>query len=185
MCIASTSAAVPAMARLAGDFRRRGRPIVHIVRLYLRDGSNPERCRRHALAGGADMLIAGTEGTEIAEALVPNSRVRLDVERLLAGCAQELSASEHVIYKPRWGAFHRTPLEDHLRDRGVDTFVFVGANFPKRPRTSIYEASERDFPWCACATPSRGCMKKALRSSRGSASPCCPRRRSARRSGAQ
>jgi hypothetical protein len=48
-----TSAAVPAMARLAGDFRRRGRPIVHIVRLYFRDGSNAEWCRRHALERGA------------------------------------------------------------------------------------------------------------------------------------
>jgi nicotinamidase-related amidase len=49
------------------------------------------------------------------------------------------------MYKPRWGAFYRTPLEQHLRSYGIDTLVFCGANFPNCPRTSIYEASERDF----------------------------------------
>ena len=28
---------------------------------------------------------------------------------------------------------------------GVDTLVFAGCNFPNCPRTSVYEASERDF----------------------------------------
>ena len=37
------------------------------------------------------------------------------------------------------------PLEDHLRGLEVDTLAFCGANFPNCPRTSIYEASERDF----------------------------------------
>jgi nicotinamidase-related amidase len=36
-------------------------------------------------------------------------------------------------------------LEEHLRDLGVSTLVFCGCNFPNCPRTSIYEASERDF----------------------------------------
>jgi nicotinamidase-related amidase len=49
------------------------------------------------------------------------------------------------MYKPRWGAFYRTKLERHLRDSGSDTVVFAGCNFPNCPRTSIYEASERDF----------------------------------------
>jgi len=50
-----------------------------------------------------------------------------------------------VIYKPRWGAFYRTPLEEHLRERGISTVVFCGCNYPNCPRTSMYEASERDF----------------------------------------
>ena len=50
-----------------------------------------------------------------------------------------------MIYKPRWGAFFQTPLEKHLKRVGVDTLVFCGCNFPNCPRTSIYEASERDF----------------------------------------
>ena len=49
------------------------------------------------------------------------------------------------MFKPRWGAFYRTGLEGHLRDLAVTTVVFAGCNFPNCPRTSIYEASERDF----------------------------------------
>ena len=49
------------------------------------------------------------------------------------------------MYKPRWGAFFKTPLEGHLREHGISTLVFCGCNFPNCPRTSIYEASERDF----------------------------------------
>jgi nicotinamidase-related amidase len=145
MAIPGTSAALPAMVRLVERFRQVRRPIVHIVRLYLRDGSNAERCRRGALARGADLLVAGSDGAELAAPLLPDGRTRLDVERLLDGRAQELSAREHILYKPRWGAFHRTTLEEHLRERGVDTVVFAGANFPNCPRTSMYEASERDF----------------------------------------
>lgn len=47
--------------------------------------------------------------------------------------------------KPRWGAFYQTKLEQHLRDSGSDTVVLAGCNFPNCPRTTIYEASERDF----------------------------------------
>lgn len=52
--------------------------------------------------------------------------------------------NEVVIYKPRWGAFYNTPLESHLNKLEIDTLVFAGCNFPNCPRTSIYEASERD-----------------------------------------
>jgi nicotinamidase-related amidase len=69
----------------------------------------------------------------------------LDDERLLAGEVQTLGPEESAIYKPRWGAFYETALEEHLRERGVTTLVFCGCNFPNCPRTSIYEASERDF----------------------------------------
>ena len=43
------------------------------------------------------------------------------------------------------GAFFQTPLEGHLERNGINTLVFSGCNFPNCPRTSIYEARERDF----------------------------------------
>ena len=49
------------------------------------------------------------------------------------------------MYKPRWGAFYGTKLEEFLKEQGKNTLVFSGCNFPNCPRTSIYEASERDF----------------------------------------
>ena len=69
----------------------------------------------------------------------------LDPDTLLAGGIQHVMPTEVIIYKPRWGAFFQTPLETHLRALGVSTLVFMGCNFPNCPRTSIYEASERDF----------------------------------------
>lgn len=49
------------------------------------------------------------------------------------------------MYNPRWGAFYRTPLAEHLAGLGVDSLVVCGCNFPNCPRTTVYEASERDF----------------------------------------
>lgn len=56
-----------------------------------------------------------------------------------------LEVREWVMYKPRWGAFYGTTLEERLRALDVDTLVVCGCNFPNCPRTTIYEASERDF----------------------------------------
>jgi nicotinamidase-related amidase len=64
---------------------------------------------------------------------------------LLSGRIQTLESREVVIYKPRWGAFYNTPLEQYLRAEGISTLVLSGCNFPNCPRASIYEASERDF----------------------------------------
>ena len=53
--------------------------------------------------------------------------------------------NEFIMYKPRWGAFYKTALEEFLKQREIDTLVFTGCNYPNCPRTSIYQASERDF----------------------------------------
>src|SRR3954452_13933650 len=140
-----TSAVLPAMARLAEAFRAAGRPIVHIVRIYEPGGANVDICRRAAVESGARILPPGAAGTQIAPGLAPPGAPALDAGALLAGEAQALGPGEVAIYKPRWGAFHGTRLEEHLRTGGVDTLVFCGANFPNCPRTSIYAASERDF----------------------------------------
>jgi nicotinamidase-related amidase len=142
--IAGTSDAAVVIARLAEAFRNAGRPIVHVVRLYRADGSNVDACRRAAVEAGLEALIPGSGGAEIPENLVPDGST-LDVELLLSGGVQELGPKEVAIYKPRWGAFYQTPLEAHLRGLGVSTLAFCGCNFPNCPRTSIYEASERDF----------------------------------------
>ena len=90
------------------------------------------------------MLLEGSSGCELASEIFQHP-VRLDFDLLLSGKVQEISSHEVVMYKPRWGAFYNTPLDSHLSKLGVDTLVFVGCNFPNCPRTSIYEASERDF----------------------------------------
>jgi nicotinamidase-related amidase len=143
--VPGTSAALHAIGALVGAFRGADRPIVHLVRLYASDGSNVDLCRRGAVEDGARYLIPGAPGSQLAPELLPAGESALDHELLLAGRVQSVGGEEVAIYKPRWGAFYRTPLEDHLRARQVSTLVFCGCNYPNCPRTSIYEASERDF----------------------------------------
>lgn len=143
--IAGTSAVLPRIERLCRSFRDADLPIVHVVRLYEADGSNAEPIRRDLVRGEVPILRPGTPGRNLAPGLLPAGPGELDDARLLDGHLQEVGRSEHIMYKPRWGAFYRTGLEDHVRRIGAQTIVFAGCNYPNCPRTSVYEASERDF----------------------------------------
>ena len=143
--IAGTSAILPAMQRALTAARGAGRPVVHVVRLYRPDGSNADTARRARIEAGWHPVAPGSPGSELAPELLPAPGLCLDPERLLAGAVQVLGPQEVVLYKPRWGAFYRTALEERLGALAVDTLVFSGCNYPNCPRTSIYEASERDY----------------------------------------
>jgi len=143
--ITGTSAVLPNMILLLDAFRDQTKPIIHIVRIYKRDGSNVDICRKAAVESGQQILLEGSSGCQIAQNLLSSSETTLDFPLLLAGGIQYLSSSEVIIYKPRWGAFYKTPLEEYLRELRVSTLIFTGCNFPNCPRTSIYEASERDY----------------------------------------
>lgn len=143
--IEGTAEVVPRMQTLAEEFRSAGAPVVHVVRLYRDDGSNVDPCRRRAVESGSSVVRPGTEGAELVAALKPAPDVTLDAERLLDGEFQAIGTREWILYKPRWGAFYSTGLDDFLRARGVNTVVVCGCNFPNCPRTTVYEASERDY----------------------------------------
>jgi len=143
--VAGTSAILPNLQALLKAMRAAGRPIIHIVRIYKADGSNVDLCRRQLVEEGKPLMLEGSAGCELAPAILPTPQARLDPTLLLAGGVQTLATNEVAIYKPRWGAFYQTPLHDYLQKLQVTTLLFSGCNFPNCPRTSIYEASERDY----------------------------------------
>jgi nicotinamidase-related amidase len=145
--ITGTFEIVPKMCRVLHAFRSARKPIIHVIRIYNTDGSNVDLCRRRAITElGNKLVIAGTQGAELVDELKPSSsKVTLDTELLLKGKLQQVARKEWIMYKPRWGAFYATPLEKRLRELNTNTVVICGCNFPNCPRTTVYEASERDF----------------------------------------
>lgn len=139
--VLGTTEILPELTRLAAAFRAAGKPIVHIVRLY--QGDDVDRVRRALIEDGADFVRPGSPGRLLAQGLAPEAE--LDDDLLRRGEPQLLGPKEYALFKPRWGAFYRTPLAGLLADHGVDTLVFAGCNMPNCPRASIIEAHERDF----------------------------------------
>jgi nicotinamidase-related amidase len=136
---------LPNLQLIAQSYRLNSLPIIHVVRLYLPDGTNAELCRRTLLESGTRIVCPGTDGAELVNELKPSPAVRLDSVTLLAGGLQPVANQEWILYKPRWGAFYGTLLESHLRSLGVDSLTIVGCNYPNCPRATLIEASERDF----------------------------------------
>ena len=143
--LAGTSEVMPQLQDLTAAFRAAGRPIVHIVRLYPGDGKDVDRVRRTLVESGADFVRPGSPGRLLAPGLAPTDAPDLDDSLLLNGEPQPLGPREYALYKPRWGAFYRTPLTELLADYDVNTLVFAGCNLPNCPRASIIESHERDF----------------------------------------
>jgi nicotinamidase-related amidase len=140
-----TLQAVSYIRYLVEGYRKRGSPIIHVVRLYHIDGSNVDLCRKRSIEDGEQIVAPGTDGAELVDELKPSSDTKLDCDLLLSGQLQYIGPNEWIMYKPRWGAFYNTSLERHLHNLGVNTVVVCGCNFPNCPRTTVYEASERDF----------------------------------------
>ena len=82
--IPGTSAALPKIRIILDAYRQKRTPIVHIVRIYKKDGSNVDLCRKEAVENGAQMLLEGSSGCELAAELFQNC-VNLDSSLLLSG----------------------------------------------------------------------------------------------------
>lgn len=136
--------ALPQIGQLVRGFREHRKPIFHSVRLYRPDGSNVDLFRRTAVEEGMRVLMPGTRGADLVTDISP-CKARLVPEALLAGEFQELASSEYAFYKPRWGAFFGTELDDKLRQLGITTILVCGVNFPTGGRATVYEGAARDY----------------------------------------
>lgn len=97
----------------------------------------PTRFRNHehdSLQGrrGSDYFVPGAWGTAIVDDLAPGPE---DV----------------IVEKPRYDGFYRTPLEDELRSRGIDTLVFAGVTTNCCVDTTARDAFMRGFHVCVLA----------------------------------
>lgn len=143
--IEGTENIIPDLSELVQFYRDQRWPVIHIVRLYRRDGSNVDNCRRKAVEQGKNIVAPGSDGAELVSELKPDSSVTLDEQQLLESEPQKLASREWALYKSRWGAFYKTGLGRFLQKMNISTVVVAGCNFPNCPRTTIYEASERDY----------------------------------------
>lgn len=137
-----TAEVLPTMARLLRAFRSARRPIVHVIRMYVPGGSDADPPRRAAVEAGQQIAAPHTDGAAIPHFLLSHP---LDYDSLLAGGIQHADPNEVVMFKPRWSAFYRTSLDEHLRDLAVNTVVVAGCNLPNCPRATLFDASERDY----------------------------------------
>lgn len=138
--------ALPVLSGLVRLCRQKSLPIYHSIRLYRPDGSNVDACRRLDVENGLRVFMPGSLGAEIiSEALPEGNEQRIAAEYLMSGHFQEIGDREQIFYRPRWGAFHGTKLEQELRVAGVTTVILCGFSFTTATRATIYEASARDF----------------------------------------
>jgi len=160
--VAGSYEVLPKLQELVKGVRESGMPIVHVVRTYFSDGSNVDLCRRETVQNGAILFQPYSKGADFPEQLKPLDAPELDWRRLIDGEFQQIGNNDWVMYKSRWGAFYRTGLEDFLREKGINTLIFSGCNFPNCPRTSMYEASERDFRIVLAADAMSGLYEKGI-----------------------
>lgn len=98
--IAGTKEVIQNMVRLLETYRRKGLPIVHVIRLYLPNGSNVDLCRKQAIEEGTEIVTPGSEGAELVHALKPDPAAKNNATDLLSGQLQKIGPNEYIMYKP-------------------------------------------------------------------------------------
>lgn len=111
-------AIAPALARLAGRFRRAGLPVI-----YANDNRGRWRSDFHALVALA--LAEGGAGAAIARQLAPE-------------------ADDYFVLKPKHSAFYATPLELLLADLRIGRLVVTGVAADQCVLASVHDARMRD-----------------------------------------
>ncbi|MDP9222753.1 MAG: isochorismatase family protein, partial [Actinomycetota bacterium] len=81
-CVAGTLDVIAPIGEMVERFRQQRRPVVHMIRLYEPDGSDAERGRRSLIREHGPIVAPGSEGSELVDALKPESEVALDLQRL-------------------------------------------------------------------------------------------------------
>lgn len=124
--IAGALATVPRVIELLAAARAHKWLVVHVIREYAADGSNVELPRRNSFLSAGGYAVAGTAGAEIVAALTP-------------------TAGELRLVKPRFSAFHHTPLHSVLSGKGISRVVVCGTQYPNCIRATAFDALSLDY----------------------------------------
>ena len=129
LCIDGAAATVPACAAVIEACRARGVPVFFVIRAYRADGSDIESTRLPAWLAGGKPLSPGCP-EEIGTAMPEE----------FGFCEKDV-----LLYKPRFSALFRTPLDGMLRRLGVDTLLLAGTTTPNCIRTTAYDALSLEY----------------------------------------
>lgn len=125
LCVRGALATVPTIAAAVERFRRRGWPVIWVVREHAADGRDLERQRVEELRG-QPVLVAGTAGAEIVAGLAPRP-------------------DEARVVKKRWSAFLQTELDWLLRRLGIGRIAVAGTQLPNCLRATVFDAVSHDY----------------------------------------
>jgi nicotinamidase-related amidase len=120
-CVAGAWETLPRVSETLARFRSRGRPVFHIVREYRADGSDVEITRLPSFLAGKRMVVPGTPGCAIVDALAPVS-------------------GEYRLVKNRFSAFMATELDFMLRRLSIDHVAICGTQWPNCIRATVFDA---------------------------------------------
>jgi nicotinamidase-related amidase len=118
--IVRAEAVIGNIADILNAFRIKRHPVIHILRIHRKDGSDVEISRRD-LFRRTPFAVEGTPGSEVISELSPRS-------------------GEYILHKNRMSAFMSTDLDLLLRSLGADTLFVTGVQTPNCIRTTVFDA---------------------------------------------
>ena len=122
----STRRTVQPLRQVLDAFRRKGLPVVHIIRTYRRDWSDVELPRVAEFQERGPRVIENTPGARIVSQLAPRE-------------------GEHVVVKKRWSGFFMTELPLLLHRLNVGSVVIGGTQTPNCVRSTAFDAISYDL----------------------------------------
>jgi len=120
------AAIIPRINKLAEAVRRSGGLVIHTAHVVRPDGSTTGVMGEFNAAIKAGLLHKGRHSAELHRSL-------------------ELTDSDLLVEKPRYGAFYGTDIELILRNRGIETVIVTGITTNVCCETTAREANMRDF----------------------------------------
>ncbi len=127
---------IPAIARVLQVAREIGLQVIFTREGHLPDLSDitPAKMQRSVAYGSpygmqgpmGRVLVRGEYGHDVVDELQP-------------------MPGEPIIDKPGYGAFHSTPMEQILRDRGIEDLIFTGVTTDVCVFSTLREAVDRGF----------------------------------------